>query len=291
VFTFCNNVQGKEVDTTPVGPTNPECDQITVINPNDCGGAECGGGETIILIDDLLIRPTIFMVIPSPFGATLKTAQFTGLWGINLANPTDEDMDISKVTIVAYPPGGQSQDNVISGKDDDCLQDDILPNLGPQPFGFWDCPRDNIVMWQNFANPLLLKANSTESFLVRLEPSGIKPGGEPANLDALIVQANVYSTFGSFGKAGYQSSMYIEKSPIVNVYLTDTIDSRTSFIGNINDIPENSIQTFKVVLADLDNEGTTFINIGAKLIINVPREWEFVDFLTTKKQGNLMLGL
>ena len=136
-------------------------------------------------------------------------------------------------------------------------------------------------MWQNFANPLILKANSTESFLVRLEPSGIKPGGEPANLDALIVQANVYSTFGSFGKAGYQSSMCIEKSPIVNVYLTDIIDSRDSFIGNINDIPENSIQTFKVVLADLDNEGTTFINIGARLIINVPREWTFVDFLTT----------
>jgi len=282
VFEFCNGVQGND-DLGDPQTFGPECDTLTIIDPNDCGGCGPGGegGETIILIDDLLIRPSIFMIIPSPFGATLKTAQFTGLWGINVANPTDEPMTISKVTIVAYPPGGQSQDNVISGKDDDCLQDDIAPNTGPQPFGFWNCPRDNIMMWQNFTHPLLLKANSTESFMLRVEPSGIKPGGEPANLDALIVQANVYSTFGSFGKAGYQSSMYLEKSPIVNVYLTDTIDSRTSFIGSINDITVNSTETFKVVLADLDDEGTTFINIGARLIINVPREWKFVDFLTT----------
>ncbi len=285
VFEFCNRVEGKDdlgvLQTFPVG--GEECDNLIIIDPNDCGGCGPGGegGETIILIDDLLIRPTIFMIIPSPFGATLKTAQFTGLWGINVANPTDEPMTISKVTIVAYPPGGQSQDNVISGKDDDCLQDDISPNIGPQPFGFWTCPRDNIMMWQNFTNPLLLDANSTQSFMVRVEPSGIKPGGEPANLDALIVQANVYSTFGSFGKAGYQSSMYLEKSPIVNVYLSNFTDSRTNFVGNINDITENSTETFKVVLADLDDEGTTFINIGARLIINVPREWKFVDFLTT----------
>jgi len=293
-FEFCNSVTGDDGTAPLVTSVHPlNCalplplvngafDSLTVIDPNDCDGCGQGGegGESIILIDDLLIRPTIFMVIPAPFGATLKTAQYTGLWGINLANPTNEPMDISKVTIVGYPPGGQSQDNVFSGKDDDCLQEDILPNTGPQPFGGWDCPRDNILMWQNFTDPLILPANSTRSFMVRVEPSGIKPGGEPANLDALIVQANVYSSFGSFGKAAYQSSMYLEPSPIVNVYLSDTIDSRTSFIGNRNDIPVNSTETFIVVMADLDNDSGTVINIDSRLIINVPREWTFVDFLS-----------
>jgi len=190
-------------------------------------------------------------------------------------------MSINKVTIAAYPPGGQSQDNVFSGASQAsqaCLEEDISPDLGPDPSGYWDCPRDNIVLWQNVTNPFLLAANSTESFMVKVKPAGIKPGPTAANLDALIVQANVYSTFGSFGKAGYQSTMYLPETSIVNVYLSDTIDSLTDFQGNRNDIPENTTQTFKIVLADLDEDPSTTINIGARLIINVPREWVFDGF-------------
>ena len=152
--------------------------------------------------------------------------------------------------------------------------------MGPQPLGYWDCPRDNIMLWQNVANPLILPANSTQSFMVRVEPSGIKPGPTAANLDALIIQANVYSTFGSFGKAGYQSTMYLEKTPIVNVYLSDTIDSLTDFQGNRNNILENITEIFKIVLADLDEDPSTTINIGARLIINVPREWTEVTLIS-----------
>jgi len=279
VFTFCNTVTGQDPDLNPI-TSNTSCDEMTVIDPNDCGG--CGpGGESIILIDDLLIRPSIFMVIPSPFGATDDADNRKGLWGINLANPTDEPMSINKVTIAAYPPGGQSQDNVFSGAKiaaQACLEEDISPDLGPDPSGYWDCPRDNIVLWQNVTNPLILAANSTESFMVKVKPAGIKPGPTAANLDALIVQANVYTTFGSFGKAGYQSTMYLPETSIVNVYLSDTIDSLTDFQGNRNDIPENTTQTFKIVLADLDEDPSTTINIGARLIINVPREWVFDGF-------------
>jgi len=254
-----------------------------IIDPNDCGGCGPGGegGETIILIDDLLIRPSIFMVIPSPFGDSDNGDNQKGIWGINLANPTDKDMEITKVTIVAYPPGGNSQDTVFSGLtalSQACLEEDIEPKMGPQPEGYWDCPRDNIAVWNGLGDPLLLEANSTRSFMVKLEPASIKTGPTEANLDALIVQANVWSTFGSFGKSGYQSTMYLEKTSIVNVYLSNSTTSRTSIIGYVNDIAVNSTNTFIAVLADMDTDATTTVNIGARLIINIPREWNFTGF-------------
>jgi len=288
VFTFCNEAVGELYDDTPLPPTATTCDTLEVINPNDCNGAICDfgggdGGESIILIDDLLIKPSIFMTIPSPFGDTTDADDELGLWGVNVANPTDQDMTISKVTIVAFPPGGNANDVVFNGIKSGqhvCKETDVLPLLGPSPGGFWDCPRDNTVMWQNFASPLLLRANSTESFMLKVEPGGIFV--ENQNLDALIVQANVYSTFGSFGKAGYQSTMYDNESPIVNVYLqnaTATADLRDGFIGNINDIANYTTGTYTAVLADLDDNDGTFINTGAKFVINVPREWTEVTLV------------
>jgi len=280
IFLFCNTATGTLPDTSTI-TTILDCDDLEVIDPNDCGG--CGeGGETIILIDDLLIKPSIFMTIPSPFGDATDADLAKGLWGVNVANPTDQDMTISKVTIVAFPPGGNANDIVFSGAKSGpkrCFEEDIKPLTGPPPEGDWVCPRDNSVMWQNFTVPLLLPANSTKSFMLLVSPGDIFVSNQ--NLDALIVQANVYSTFGSFGKAGYQSTMYERDSPIVNVYLSDAADLRTGFIGNVNDIANyTSGITFNAVLADMDDNPLTFINAGAKFIINVPREWTFEGFIS-----------
>jgi archaellum component FlaF (FlaF/FlaG flagellin family) len=151
VFTFCNQASGTDPDLNTV-TSDFVCDELTVIDPNDCGG--CGeGGETIILIDDLLIRPSIFMIIPSPFGDSPDGDDATGLWGINVANPTVKDMTVSKVTIVVYPPGGNSQDTVFQPAGgppqyaNNCSAEDISPKKGTQPQGYWNCPRDNILMW------------------------------------------------------------------------------------------------------------------------------------------------
>ena len=75
--------------------------------------------------------------------------------------------------------------------------------------------------------------------------------------------------------------LFISHSPIVNVYLSDEADLRTGFTSDRIDILENSTQTFSVVLADLDNDPVTHINVGTKLIINVPRDWEFVKFVSS----------
>jgi len=76
---FCNQARGFDPIAIPVD-SGIVCDDLTVINPNDCGGAACfGGGDpgvTIILIDDLLTRPSLFMVIPSPFGEDVSFPGF-----------------------------------------------------------------------------------------------------------------------------------------------------------------------------------------------------------------------
>jgi hypothetical protein len=221
------------------------------------------------------------MTIPSPFGDATDADNAKGLWGVNVANPTDRDMSISKVTIVAFPPGGDASDVVFNGAisgNNVCLEEDILPDIGPDPGGYWDCPRDNTVMWQNFTSPVLLPANSTKSFMLKVEPGDIFVSGR--NLDALIVQSNVYSTFGSFGKSGYQTTMYERDAPIVNVFLSDAADLRTGFIGNVNNIGNFTSTTFNAVIADMDDNPLTFVNAGAKFIINIPREWTFEEFIS-----------
>ena len=110
----------------------------------------------------------------------------------------------------------------------------------------------------------------------------VDPGSPSGNngLESIIVQGSVFTTLGSFGKSGYQTTMSEVTTSIVNVHLTnDTGDPRTS--GNIqtirNGISPGSPQTFNVVLADMDAVDSTRITIGAKLIINVPKAWTNVN--------------
>jgi len=263
---FCNQARGFD----PIGNTEDSgivCDDLTVINPNDCGGAACfGGGDpgvTIILIDDLLTRPSLFMVIPSPFGEDITNSDDKGVWGVNLVNPTEVDMTVSKLTIVSYPPTSNDKD-VIFPKG--CKIEMINPTAD------WSCPKFQTILWENSAVPILLPARSAVEFLVKVEPGD--PTGN-TDIPALIVQANVFTTLGSFGKGeGYQATMRDGTTAIVNVFLTTTPEDRTDFHGVQNSgLKEDEEATFMISLADMDNTDLTYISAGTKLIINVPRLW------------------
>ena len=57
--------------------------------------------------------------------------------------------------------------------------------------------------------------------LVAIEPGHTSAG---TDIDALIVQANVFTTLGSFGKGeGYQSTMRNSEISLVNVFLQTMI--------------------------------------------------------------------
>jgi hypothetical protein len=234
------------------------------------------GGVPDIVNDDLFARPQLFFIIPSSQGESGDTE---ALWGMNIINPINAPMQISKVIITAFAPGGNNNDRLFfkgGGPGAPCNFNPVSPVLGPD--SNWSCPSENALMWKS-STPIIIPANSTASFLTK-----VRPGSPSANsgLESIIVQGSVFTTSGSFGKSGYQSTMSEDPNSIVNVYLTDDIlNPRVS--GDIQTIrtgiPSNSLETFSVALADMDLDDGTWINPGAQLIINVPKQWTDVDVI------------
>jgi hypothetical protein len=232
--------------------------------PTDGGSSE---NDPDIINEELLARPKLFLTIPSPQGDSGQKA----LWGVNIANPVNAPMEVTKLSLTAFSPGANNNDKLFAAN---CQAENIFPAGGND----WDCPSENIIMWQDFANPVTIPANSTQAFLVKVLPGSI--AGQNI-LESIVVQASVFTNVGSFGKSGYQSTMYDGTEVIGNVYLSDNTNSRLSAdiqSTRIGIVP-NAIETFNIVFADLDTNDNTFIDSGAKLIINVPKEWSDVTIL------------
>lgn len=221
-----------------------------------------------ILNEELLARPQLFLTIPSSQGDSPQKA----LWGVNVANPVDAPMEVSKISITAFAPGANNNDKIFAA---DCEEEDIFPATATN---YWDCPSENVIMWQNQSSPIIIPENSTAPFLVKVLPGTI--AGQNI-LESVVVQASVFTSVGSFGKSGYQTTMYDGSESIANVYLSDQVNSRDNIdiqstrVG----IAPNNVETFNIVFADLDADDDTYIQAGAKLIINVPREWSEVTVL------------
>ena len=231
-----------------------------------------GGGnpDPDIVNDDLFAKPQLFFIIPSSQG---ESGDVEAMWGINVVNPIDAPMDVSKIVMTAFAPGGNTNDILFQRTGQSCPFNPISPVLGPD--SNWSCPSENALMWKS-TTPVTIPANSTKAFLTKIDPGS--PSGN-TGLESIIVQGSVFTTLGSFGKSGYQTTMAEIPTSIVNVYLTsDLADPRTSSkIQTVRtDIVPDSIQTFNVVLADMDSVDSTRLTTGAKLIINVPKEWTSV---------------
>ena len=180
--------------------------------PTDGGGSS--EDDPDIINEELLARPKLFLTIPSPQGDSSQKA----LWGINVANPVNAPMEVSKLSLTVFAPGANNNDKIFASS---CQPENIFPT----GINDWDCPSENIIMWEDYANPVTIPANSTESFLVKVIPGSI--AGQNI-LESVVVQASVFTDVGSFGKSGYQTTMYDGSETITNVYLSDVIDSRTS---------------------------------------------------------------
>lgn len=256
-----------------VGPSNTASDTSLLRLAGEGGGTI----DPDIVNDDLLARPQLFFVIPSPQG---DSGDHEALWGINVVNPIDAQMEVSKLVITAFAPGANSNDKIfhLQGASN-CINEVqmIAPTTG------WSCPSDNMIMWQNQGAPIIIPENSTTAFLVKIDP------GKPAagsSVESVIVQSSVFTTLGSFGKAGYQSAMSGDPMSIANVYMSDVVNSRAN--GDIKTtrtgILPNSLETFNIVFADMDtcpSCGGTTIADTSRLIINVPKGWTDVQVLTS----------
>jgi hypothetical protein len=139
-----------------------------------------GGGspDPDILNDELLARPQLFLTIPSSQGDSDQKA----LWGVNIANPVDAPMEVSKISLSVFAPGAQNNDKIFAA---DCLEEDISPSTVTN---YWDCPTENVIMWQNNNSPITVPENSTSSFLVKVLPGTISASN--INLESVVVQAS-----------------------------------------------------------------------------------------------------
>lgn len=247
------------------GESSSMVSDISILRLPTDGGS--GGADPDIVNDDLFARPQLFFIIPSSQG---KASTPDALWGMNVVNPINAPMIVTKLIITAFAPGAQNNDKVYDRGGGNCNFDTISPAIGT-----WTCPSENSLMWKS-STGITIPANSTQSFLTQVEPG--KPSAN-TGLESIIVQGSVFTSLGSFGKAGYQSTMSSDLTSIVNVYLTSNIaDPRNNafFQTVVTGILPNELRTFNAVFADLDDQSTSIAS-PAKLIINVPKDWTDVD--------------
>jgi hypothetical protein len=223
---------------------------------------EPDSSDIIVLTQDLLAKPETFMVIPSPFGSDGEK----GLWGVNIVNPTPVPVEVSKVTISLVTPRAQSNDKIFNTNT--CAPQTVSPTTAD-----WSCPAENQLMWKNVANPQIIPPYSVFPFLAKVTPGTL--AGLQDSLESILVQADVFTTLGEFGKSGYGTSMKNEGSAVANIYLSTVPGSTSSnnILSRIISIPSGEQVVFNATIADFDTSGTKFIDEDSRIIINVPKGW------------------
>jgi len=269
---FSTIARGDFVDPDDVY-TNVVSDESILREPDDGGsggsGGSGGGEETIVVYDDLLSKPGIFMVVPNPFGYAPSGEK--GLWGMNIVNPTERDMWVNKAVLSLLITRGSSADDVFATGS--CSPDAITP-----PISAWGCTTDNQMKWEpSPGNQHLIPKKSVQQFLA-VADSGTLNGND--EVDTILVTGSIFTTLGQFAKTGFGTAFQQQGSnnfPIVNVYLTrdennplNVPDIHTTELGMIS----GTAKTFYAVLADFDSDKSTFIkHTDSRLIVNIPKDW------------------
>jgi hypothetical protein len=228
-----------------------------------------------VITAELFARPELFLIFPGPFGDD----DDRGLWGVNVVNPTEQPIYVNKVVISAQTPRATSSDAIF---DKQCETKNPLPLTVPPTPNNWSCPDTNILIWKNPASPQRVDPKSVFPFLVKLPPGDI--GSSLPDPGAVLVQANVFSTLGQFGKAGYGTTMHSSNgAAIPSVYLSKVVDSTaaSNMMGNVTGIKPGDTVTFNAVFADLDDESSNKIFANSRLIINIPRGWTDPAIIST----------
>lgn len=222
-----------------------------------------------VLSDELFGRPEVFMIIPSPFGDSSQK----GLWGVNVVNPTSQPIYVNKVVINAVSPRNQAQDQIFDTNG--CSPVTVAPTPSS-----WSCPATNQLMWKNTVTPQIVQPKSVFPFLVRVTPGTL--GGSAIDLETVLIQTNVFTTLGHFGKAGYGSSFRNGGSSIPNVYLSAVSGSviDANIRANMISIRPGIPITLNATMADFDTGTSNVIASGSRLIVNIPIGWTGVNVLT-----------
>jgi len=233
-----------------------------------------GDGDEIILKDELFGRPEIFMIIPNTFGdAGTKTER--GIWGINIVNPTNKTMTVSKLSISALRANANDNHVIFA------VNCQITPNPGHLepifPATGWSCPNENVLTWKNIASPLTINRQSAVSFLAKIHPHSLT--GSAPGLETIVTTVTATTSLGAFGKGPYETSMKKTDEAIANVYFSNPGGSTTNsdIQGVIMGIQSGQTLQYNVTMAEFTTSGSQAIAQFSDLIINIPKEWDYQD--------------
>ncbi len=257
--------------------SNTASDVSILREPTDGGSGE---GE-IILKDELFGKPKIFMIFPNALGDEDSNAHDRPIWGVNVANPTDQPIFVSKVAILTIAPRATASDAIfVSNCEGEQVTSPEKPVTIFPTTDKWSCPESNQLMWKDIVNPQRIEPRSVFPFLVQ-----IGAGNSGSSLDDaqnILVQPIVFSTLGQFGKSGYGSTMHNNDIALPNVFLARNPQSVASsdIMAEIRGIVEGDTVTFNATIADMSDDINYGINSGTDLIINVPQDWTFNDIVS-----------
>jgi hypothetical protein len=243
---------------------------------------EGGGGGEIVISNELFGKPQIFMVMPNAVGDENSFEIDRPIWGVNVANPTDQPMFVNKVVIMAFVPRANSQDDVFVKNCEGVPggSPEKPATISPTPDN-WSCPESNQLMWRDVVNPVEVAPRSVFPFLVGIGSGNM--GGSLTDAQNILIQPVVFTTLGQYGKAGYGTTMHTSEVALPNVFLARDTESVASsnVMSELRGIVEGSTVKFNATIADMSSDSVYGINAGTSLIINIPKEWTFNNVISS----------
>jgi archaellum component FlaF (FlaF/FlaG flagellin family) len=233
----------------------------------------------LILSSTLVQKPEIFALFPSPFGNSPQK----GIWGVAIANPTDQPMEVNKIIMTLVSPRAQSNDKMVdTGGGDDCA----ISNISPSGISYWSCPAVNMIMWKKAAG-VTIAGRSALTFLASVNPGTLASGS--IDLESYSIDVTVFTSMGQFSKPGYSGSIRNSAGVMANVFMSSAVNSTSSanIIGNFSNAKVGSSIKFNATIADLDTGTSNKINSGSRLIIDVPKCFSSVQIL---KSGDFTIS-
>jgi len=263
VITFTGNatgqLQGADIDS------NDATDSVIVRDFTS------GSGDELILKDELFGKPELFMVIPNTFGDADDAATEKGLWGVNIVNPTNKTMTVSKISISALRANANDNHVIFSAG----CEGGVTPELEMiSPSSGWACPNENVLTWKNVSTPISIPRQSAYSFLAKVHPNSLT-GSQPG-LETIVTTTSAFTSLGAFGKGPYETSMKKTDEVIANVYFSNPGGSTNNadIQGVVMGIQSSATTQFNVTMAEFTT-GSEAIAQFSNLIINIPKEWTY----------------
>ncbi|MGV7225331.1 MAG: hypothetical protein ACQ9CV_00225 [Nitrosopumilus sp.] len=237
---------------------------------------EGGGGGEIVISNELFGKPQIYMVVPNALGDEDRNEIDRPIWGVNIANPTDQPIFVNKVVIIAIAPRATATDAIfVAGCETGNNTPEKAVTISPTP-DKWTCPESNQLMWRDTINPQRIEPRSVFPFLVEVGSGNM--GSALPDAQNILIQPLVFTTLGQFGKSGgYGSTMHSSNVAMPNVFLTRDVQSinSTDIMSELRGIQEGTTVKFNATIADMSSESDYGILANTDLIINIPKEWTF----------------